>query len=169
MKNCLNYCHSGKTQEIGKMFLIGIFIFCFSIVAAIQLGGTVFAFFDLTSLLIVAGSIFSAVVATDSPTDFRLGFKAVLKRDFPINKSQAERGILVFELLYKVSIAAGVLGFLIGLMQLLSNLNKPALMGPSIVIALITVFYGTFFGFFLFFPIKKRLELKRFEQLRRAE
>ncbi|MFC1743620.1 MotA/TolQ/ExbB proton channel family protein [Candidatus Riflebacteria bacterium] len=147
------------------MFLTGIFIFCFTIMTAIQLGGSIFAFFDPVSLLIVAGSIFSAIVTTDSLTDFRMGMKAVLIKDFLMDQSRAERGIIVFGLLNKVSIAAGALGFLIGLVKLLARLDDASQIGPAVAVSLTSVFYGTIFGFFLFFPIKRRLELKRFEQI----
>ena len=52
----------------------------------------------------------------------------------------------------------GLLGTLIGVVQVLRNLSDPAQMGQSMAIAITTTFYGIFGCNFLFLPIAGKLE-----------
>ncbi len=54
--------------------------------------------------------------------------------------------------------AFGMLGTLIGLVQMLSKLNDPTLIGPAMAIALLTTFYGSILSTMLFLPIAGKLK-----------
>ncbi len=54
--------------------------------------------------------------------------------------------------------AFGMLGTLIGLVQMLSKLNDPALIGPAMAIALLTTFYGSLLSTMVFLPIAGKLK-----------
>lgn len=59
--------------------------------------------------------------------------------------------------------ALGLIGTLIGLIQMLGQLNDPATLGPAMAIALLTTFYGAFLAHVVFYPIAavaERNELK---------
>ena len=65
------------------------------------------------------------------------------------------------ELLRKAADAApamGLIGTLIGLVQMLSNLNDPSQIGPSMAIAILTTFYGAILGNMLLRPLAIKLE-----------
>ena len=56
--------------------------------------------------------------------------------------------------------AFGMLGTLIGLVQMLSNLQDPELLGPSMAIAILTTFYGSLLSTLLFLPIAGKLKAR---------
>lgn len=56
--------------------------------------------------------------------------------------------------------AYGMLGTLIGLVQMLGNLNDPGSLGPGMAKAIITSFYGSVMANFIFGPLSNKLELK---------
>lgn len=53
--------------------------------------------------------------------------------------------------------AFGMLGTLIGLVQMLSQLQDPSNIGPAMAVALLTTFYGSFFSTMFFLPIAGKL------------
>jgi chemotaxis protein MotA len=56
--------------------------------------------------------------------------------------------------------AFGMLGTLIGLVQMLQNLSDPDSVGPSMAVALLTTFYGSFFAFMICGPIAGKLKAR---------
>ena len=54
--------------------------------------------------------------------------------------------------------AFGMIGTLIGLVQMLQNLSDPSSVGPSMAVALLTTFYGSFFAFMICTPIAGKLK-----------
>ena len=52
----------------------------------------------------------------------------------------------------------GLIGTLVGLIQLLGNLNSPAEIGPAMAIALLTTFYGAVLAYMIFAPLATKLE-----------
>jgi len=61
--------------------------------------------------------------------------------------------------------AFGMIGTLIGLIQMLSKLEDPSALGPSMALALITTFYGTLLANLVFIPIAGKLELLSDEEI----
>jgi len=56
--------------------------------------------------------------------------------------------------------AMGLIGTLIGLVQMLSTLDDPSTIGPAMAVALLTTFYGALLGSALFAPLAGKLELQ---------
>jgi len=54
--------------------------------------------------------------------------------------------------------AYGMIGTLIGLINMLKNLNDSAALGPGMAVALITTFYGVVLANLVFTPISKKLK-----------
>ncbi|MCK4911377.1 MAG: MotA/TolQ/ExbB proton channel family protein [Thermodesulfovibrionales bacterium] len=74
----------------------------------------------------------------------------------------------VFRTMATFSPIFGLLGTLIGVVQVLRNLSDPSSMGPAMAIAITTTFYGIFAANFLFLPSAIKLgELNENETLRR--
>ena len=61
--------------------------------------------------------------------------------------------------------AMGLIGTLIGLVQMLQKLNNPKLIGPSMAVALITTFYGAILANLLFLPLGGKLKRKSEKEL----
>lgn len=58
----------------------------------------------------------------------------------------------------EVSPAMGLIGTLVGLVQMLGSLNQPEGIGPAMAVALLTTFYGAVLANVVFLPIASKLE-----------
>jgi chemotaxis protein MotA len=58
----------------------------------------------------------------------------------------------------EVSPAMGLIGTLIGLVQMLGQLDDPSTIGPSMAVALLTTFYGAVLSNMVFSPLASKLE-----------
>lgn len=58
----------------------------------------------------------------------------------------------------EVAPSMGLIGTLIGLIQLLGNLNDPSSIGPAMAVALLTTFYGAILAYMVLAPIAAKLE-----------
>lgn len=56
--------------------------------------------------------------------------------------------------------AFGMIGTLIGLVNMLKDLDDPDTIGPSMAVALITTFYGSFLANVLFLPLAQKLKIR---------
>ena len=54
--------------------------------------------------------------------------------------------------------AMGLIGTLIGLVQMLSTLSDPSTIGPAMAVAMLTTFYGAIFAYLFCQPLANRLE-----------
>ena len=54
--------------------------------------------------------------------------------------------------------AMGMIGTLIGLVQMLGNMADPKAIGPAMAVALLTTLYGSFLANVLFAPLLSKLE-----------
>ncbi len=64
----------------------------------------------------------------------------------------------VFRKMGTYSPAFGMLGTLIGLVQMLSTLSNPSTIGPAMAVALLTTFYGSLLSTLIFLPIAGKLK-----------
>lgn len=71
-------------------------------------------------------------------------------------------GHQLFKDMAAFSPAFGMVGTLIGLVQMLADLSDPGSIGPKMAVALITTFYGSLFANLLFLPMS--IKLKRRSQ-----
>ena len=58
----------------------------------------------------------------------------------------------------EIAPAMGLIGTLIGLVQMLSTLSDPSTIGPAMAIAMLTTFYGAIFAYLFCLPLASRLE-----------
>jgi chemotaxis protein MotA len=68
------------------------------------------------------------------------------------------RGASVLRKAAEISPAMGLIGTLVGLVQMLGNLEDPATIGPSMAVALLTTFYGAVLANLVFSPLAAKLE-----------
>jgi len=61
--------------------------------------------------------------------------------------------------------AMGMMGTLIGLVQMLMKMHDPAAIGPSMAIALVTTFYGLVLANLVFLPLAGKLKTKSGEEM----
>lgn len=61
--------------------------------------------------------------------------------------------------------AYGMVGTLIGLIQMLKNLDDPSALGPGMAVALVTTFYGSLMANWIFTPLSNKLERRHNEEI----
>ena len=65
--------------------------------------------------------------------------------------------------------AMGLIGTLIGLVQMLANMSDPGNIGPAMAVALLTTFYGALFANIVFLPLAGKLRLRSGEEVQVRE
>lgn len=81
-----------------------------------------------------------------------------------IDKRHRE-GARIFESLASSAPALGLVGTLIGLVQMLQNMEDPSAIGPAMAVALLTTFYGALLANVVFTPIAGKLKLRHEEEM----
>ncbi|MCC6220156.1 MAG: motility protein A [Deltaproteobacteria bacterium] len=69
-------------------------------------------------------------------------------------------GSQLFQTMGTISPAMGLIGTLIGLVQMLSHLDDPSQIGPAMAVALLTTFYGAMAANIVFLPLAGKLRAK---------
>ncbi len=80
-------------------------------------------------------------------------------------KKRHQRGQTIFRFMGSTAPAMGMVGTLIGLVQMLKTLDDPSAIGPAMAIALLTTLYGAIMAFVLFNPIASKLETRTGEEV----
>lgn len=73
-------------------------------------------------------------------------------------------GQQIFKALGDVGPAMGMIGTLIGLVQMLSNMSDPQSLGPAMAVAMLTTLYGAILANMIALPIADKLELRSKEE-----
>jgi chemotaxis protein MotA len=74
-------------------------------------------------------------------------------------------GAEIFTTLGNFAPAMGLVGTLIGLVQMLQQMNNPGTIGPAMAVALITTFYGVILANLVFLPIAGKLKTRSSQEL----
>ncbi len=83
--------------------------------------------------------------------------RQIMEIDAEAQKHRAEAGVAILEFWGGIAPTIGVLGAVLGLMSVMSHLDKPELIGPGIAVAFIATFWGVFIANALFLPMAKKL------------
>ncbi|WPC73355.1 flagellar motor protein PomA [Vibrio porteresiae] len=87
--------------------------------------------------------------------------RSTLQKDIALTNERHEAGSLVFRAFGDVAPAMGMIGTLVGLVAMLSNMDDPKSIGPAMAVALLTTLYGAVLSNMVFFPIADKLALRR--------
>lgn len=79
-------------------------------------------------------------------------------------KRRHKVGEEVFKRLGSLAPSFGMIGTLIGLVQMLANLADPKSIGPAMAVAIITTFYGTILSTVIFLPIATKLRARTLQE-----
>ncbi len=102
------------------------------------------------------GQAISYLVANVEP-EF---IEASLMNDTKILKQRHDTGKNIFKSLGGSAPAFGMVGTLIGLIQMMASMSDPSQIGPSMAVALLTTFYGALLSNLVFLPIADKLEIR---------
>ncbi len=89
--------------------------------------------------------------------------EAMLRQEMEATAARQGRSVAVLRRAAEVSPAMGLIGTLVGLVQMLGNLDDPTLIGPSMAVALLTTFYGAILSNVVFAPLASKLERNAYE------
>jgi chemotaxis protein MotA len=89
----------------------------------------------------------------------------ILETELDFLAERHRLGAEIFTTMGNFAPAMGLIGTLIGLVQMLKQMNNPGTIGPAMAVALITTFYGVFLANLVFLPIAGKLKTKSSQEL----
>lgn len=92
--------------------------------------------------------------------------KQLLNKERLMTLDHNRSGAKVFTAMADVAPAMGMIGTLIGLVQMLSNMEDPKSIGPAMAVALLTTLYGAMIATMIATPIADKLSLRMTEEAR---
>lgn len=95
--------------------------------------------------------------------------RSMLTKDLNMTLARHSEGQDIFKAIGDVGPAMGMIGTLIGLVQMLANMNDPKQIGPAMAIALLTTLYGAILANMFALPIADKLAVRsREENIRKS-
>ena len=82
----------------------------------------------------------------------------IMEKKMELTKKGLETGSAIFAAMAAYAPAFGMIGTLIGLVQMLANLDDPSTIGPKMAVAMITTFYGAIMANLFFIPMSDKLK-----------
>lgn len=149
VRSCVALVNCAETTAVrflmnGRMLLGGgtiVLVTCL----AILFGAPLVTFIDLPSLILVLGATLAVTVWSCSLQDIFSALRSALLSS-SLEEDDAVRGQAVFNRAADGAVAAGTLGTLIGLVQMLQQMDDPSAIGPAMAVALLTLLYGVLLG-----------------------
>ena len=89
---------------------------------------------------------------------------AVLKRELQCSSDRHKKGKSIFRGMGSSAPAFGMIGTLIGLVQMLASMDDPSSIGPAMAIALLTTLYGAILANVVALPLADKLDLRSKEE-----
>ncbi|MDR1620036.1 MAG: motility protein A [Clostridiales bacterium] len=90
--------------------------------------------------------------------------KNIMEAEIYFVQDRHSTGQAVLETLGELAPAYGMIGTLIGLINMLKNLSDTDALGPGMAVALITTFYGSLLANLVFIPLAKKLKVQTAEE-----
>ncbi len=84
--------------------------------------------------------------------------EAMLQQELLANIDERRKSAEVLRKAADIAPTMGLIGTLVGLVQMLRNLDQPSAIGPGMAVALLTTLYGAVLGHMIFLPLATKLE-----------
>ena len=91
--------------------------------------------------------------------------QTILETELSFIEERHKAGANMFNYMGSAGPAFGMIGTLVGLVNMLQNLDDPSALGPGMATALITTFYGAVVANLIFIPICGKLKIRSAEEL----
>jgi len=91
--------------------------------------------------------------------------RSILETELAFLEDRHKAGQGIFDTMGALAPAFGMLGTLIGLIQMLKKLDDPNAIGPGMAVALLTTFYGVILANLIFLPIAGKLKVRSAEEI----
>lgn len=90
---------------------------------------------------------------------------AIMQKKMALTKKKMDVGSAMFSSMGSYAPAFGMIGTLIGLVQMLASLDDPSSIGPKMAVAMITTFYGAIMANLFFNPMADKLNGRNEEEI----
>jgi len=90
--------------------------------------------------------------------------EAMIRQESRSRMDRRKRAVSLLRRGADVAPAMGLIGTLIGLVQMLGNLDDPSSIGPAMAVALLTTLYGAIIAYILLSPLATKLERNSIEE-----
>lgn len=90
--------------------------------------------------------------------------KALLNKEKGLTTERHVYGSDIFKAIGDVGPGMGMIGTLIGLVQMLSNMSDPKSIGPAMAVALLTTLYGAMLATMFALPVSDKLDVRKAEE-----
>ncbi|MET1257366.1 flagellar motor protein PomA [Aliikangiella maris] len=90
--------------------------------------------------------------------------RSILEKDMKMASARHQSGAGIFKSMADIAPAMGMIGTLIGLVAMLSNMDDPKSIGPAMAVALLTTLYGAIMANMVGIPIADKLNLRDEEE-----
>ncbi len=90
--------------------------------------------------------------------------RSTLAKDIKLTAARHDMGIGIFMKIGDIAPGMGMIGTLVGLVAMLSNMDDPKSIGPAMAVALLTTLYGAMIANMLAIPIADKLALRKEEE-----
>ena len=92
--------------------------------------------------------------------------RSQLSKDMKMAFTRHDEGAKIFKALGDTGPAMGMIGTLVGLVQMLANMDDPKSIGPAMAVALLTTLYGAALANMVALPLQAKLNNRANEELR---
>ncbi len=89
----------------------------------------------------------------------------ILETEIAFIEDRHKKGADMMDFMASLAPAFGMIGTLIGLVQMLRTMNDPSTIGPAMAVALITTFYGAVMANVIFSPFANKLKVRSSEEI----
>jgi chemotaxis protein MotA len=91
--------------------------------------------------------------------------RSILETDIAFTSARHKRGQEILEGIGSAAPALGMIGTLIGLVQMLTSLNDPKSIGPAMAVAILTTLYGALIANLFALPLADKLKVRTKEEM----
>jgi chemotaxis protein MotA len=91
--------------------------------------------------------------------------RSIMETELSFIEERHSLGQSMFETMGSLSPSFGMIGTLIGLINMLVNMEDASKIGPNMAVALVTTFYGAVLAYLVFLPIAAKLRIRSNEEL----
>jgi chemotaxis protein MotA len=89
----------------------------------------------------------------------------IMETELAFLEERHKEGQSIFETMGTLAPAFGLIGTIIGLINMLKQLDNPSAIGPGMAVALVTTFYGAIFANLIFIPVAGKLKVRSREEV----
>lgn len=92
--------------------------------------------------------------------------RKIMENELISTEDRHKKGAEIFTVMGTFAPAMGMIGTLIGLVQMLMVMDDPKSIGPAMAVALITTFYGSVMANLIFLPVAGKLKVRREDEVK---